>query len=195
MNKVWAIFTRGIAVTMIIPIVPTVIVHPFLLAESTRNSEIKTEADPVFRHSRQEQIDQRVNEFFLRFERANSSSDVSEMSALYADTFIFGGPNGVQVVKREDFLKVLPRMKAHFSSMGLSGTQLQAVEASPLDSKYLLAKVVWTIEFRDPSRNNHVDASSTYVLVRGDGNALSIVLQIDHQDLASLIKEQQSPQQ
>ena len=142
-------------------------------------------------HKSEEQMDQRVKEFFLQYERANSSSDVSGISGLYADTFMFGGPNGVQAVKKEDFLKVIPKMKTHFSSMGLSETQLQAVEANPLDSKYLLAKVVWRMSFRNSSRSKHVDASATYILVQGNGDALSIVFQIDHQDLASVIKEQQ----
>ena len=90
-------------------------------------------------------MDLRVNEFFLQYERANSSSDVSAIGGLYADTFMFGGPNGVQAVKKDDFLKVIPKMKAHFSSMGLSETQLQTVETNPLDSKYLLAKVVYEV--------------------------------------------------
>lgn len=137
-------------------------------------------------------MDQAMNQFFLRFERANSSSDVSEFSRLYADSFLFGGPNGVQMVQKEGFLKILPKMKAHFSSMGLSETRLQEVEASPLDSKYLLANVIWKITLGDSSRNNHVEASATYVLMRGNENPLSIILQIDHQDLASVIKEQQN---
>lgn len=132
-----------------------------------------------------------VNEFFLRFEKANSSADVLEIGGLYADTFMFGGPNGVQMVQKESFLKVLPKMKAHYSSMGLSQTQLQTVETSPIDSKYLLAKVAWRMTLRAPSRNGYVDASATYVLMQVSGNSLSIVVQIDHQDLASVIKEQQ----
>jgi hypothetical protein len=40
-----------------------------------------------------------------------------------------------------------------------------------------------------------VHAIATYILVRGNGDALSIVFQIDHQDLASVIKElQNNPQ-
>ena len=81
-------------------------------------------------------MDQRVKEFFLQYERANSSSDVSGISALYADTFMFGGPNGVQSINKGDFLKVVPERKAYFSSMGLSETQLESVDASPIDSKY-----------------------------------------------------------
>lgn len=143
-------------------------------------------------HKSEESMNQRVKEFFLTYEKANSSSDVSAIGSLYADSFTFGGPNGVQAVKKEDFLKVVPKMKMHFSSMGISETELEAVEASPLDSKYLLAKVVWRINFRDSQGNKHVDASATYVLARGKDDALSIVFQIDHQDLASTIKKQQT---
>ncbi|SRR6266496_107634 len=134
-------------------------------------------------------MDQRVKEFFLQYERANSSGDVSAIGGLYADIFMFGGPKGVQSVKKDDFLRVIPKMKAHLSSMGLSETQLQTVEANPLDSKYLLAKVVWGMKVRNSSGSKHLDASATYVLVRGQADALSIILQIDHQDLASVIKE------
>lgn len=140
-------------------------------------------------------MDQRVKEFFLQYKKANSSSDVFGISSLYADTFMFGGPNGVQAVKKEDFLNVVPKMKVHFSSMGISETQLQTVEANPLDSKYLLATVVWRMKLRNASGSKHVDASATYILVRGHGDALAIVFQIDHQDLASVIKGQQNTQQ
>jgi hypothetical protein len=139
-------------------------------------------------------MDQEVKEFFVQYERANSSSNVSAIGDLYADTFMFGGPNGVQAVKKEDFLKVVPKMKAHLSSMGLFETHLQTVEANPLNSKYLLARVGWRMTVRNSSGSKHVDAFATYVLVRGQGDVLSIVFQIDHQDLAAVIKDQQNSQ-
>jgi ketosteroid isomerase-like protein len=142
----------------------------------------------------EEKVDQRVKEFFAPYERTNSSFDVSEVSGLYADTFMFGGPNGVQVVNKEGFSRVVANMKAHFSSMGLSETRIQTVEANLLGPKYLLAKAVWRMKFQSSSSKSYVDASATYVLERRSGDALSIVLQIDNQDLASLIKEQQSAQ-
>lgn len=140
-------------------------------------------------------MDQRVNEFFLQYERANCSSDVSEICGLYADTFMFGGPNGVQAVKKEDFLKVVPKRKTYFSSMGLSETRLQSLEANSLDSKYLLANVAWRMKLQMSSGSRYVDAFASYVLARGDGDALSIVFQIDHQDLSSLIHSLQNPPQ
>ena len=140
-------------------------------------------------------MDQRVKEFFTQYEGANSTSNVSGIGALYADTFMFGGPNGVQAVNKEDFLKVVPKRKAYFSSMGLSGTQLESIEANSLDSKYLLAKVAWKMKLQDSSGSRTLDTFATYLLVRGNGDALSIVFQIDHQDLASVVKELQSSQQ
>jgi len=137
-------------------------------------------------------MDQRVKEFFLQYQRANSSSDVSAVGELYADTFMFGGPNGVQTVKKDDFLRVIPKMKAHFSSIGLFETQLQSVETSPISSKYLLAKATWRMTIRNSSGHKHVDTFATYILLRGQDDVLSIVFQIDHQDLASVLKDQQN---
>jgi hypothetical protein len=167
----------------------------FLLAKPAAKAEFKEAGDRITVHKGERDMHQRVKEFFLRYEKTNSSSDVSGISELYADTFMFGGPNGVQAVKKADFLKVIPKMKVHLSSMGLSETQLQTVEANPLDSKYVLATVVWRMKLRNASGSKHVGASATYVLVRGQGDALSIVFQIDHQDLASVVKGQLNPQQ
>lgn len=137
-------------------------------------------------------MEQQAKEFFLRYERANSTSDVSAIGDLYADTFMFGGPNGTQAVKKEDFLRVIPKMKAHYSSMGLAETQLQTVEATLLSSKYVLAKTAWRITIRNSSGDRQVEAFATYILMRGQGDALSIVFQIDHQELASVLKDQQN---
>jgi len=164
----------------------------FLLAKPARKPKSNKPVAGLLDHKSERDMDQRVTEFFLKYEKANSSSDVCEIGGLYANTFMFGGPNGVQAVKKEDFLKVVPKMKVHFFSMGLSETQLQTVEASPLDSKYLLARVAWRMKVRNSSGSKHVDASATYVLVRGREDTLSIVFQIDHQDLASVIKGQLS---
>jgi hypothetical protein len=133
-----------------------------------------------------------VREFFLRYERANGSSDVAGIGELYAETFMFGGPDGVKAVRKEDFLRVVPKMKSHFSAMGLSETELQSVEATLLDSKYVLAKVGWRMKLLISSGSKDLDTSATYVLAREGRDGLSIVFQIDHQNLASAIKERQT---
>jgi hypothetical protein len=138
---------------------------------------------------------QQVKDFFVRYERANASSDVGGISALYADIFMFAGPNGIQVINREAFLKVIPKRKAHFSSMGLSETALSSVDACPVGSKYLEAKVTWRMTLQEASGRRNLEALATYALMRREGNDLSIVFQIDHQDLATVIKATQNMEQ
>src|SRR5215472_3563163 len=81
-----------------------------------------------------------VEEFFRRYERANNDFDVDLIATLYADTFLFGNPQGVQVVKKEDFVKVLPRRKDFMKAAGLLSSRVDSVETSEMDSKYLLLK-------------------------------------------------------
>ena len=138
-------------------------------------------------------MDQLVKAFLQTYARANSSSDLSVIASLYADAFVFAGPNGARAVRNEDLLKVVPKMKAYFASMGLSETQLHSVEAVAVDSKYLLAKADWRMTLRNQNGGHkHVYASATYILERKDADKLCIVLQIDHQDLATLIKNHQN---
>ena len=135
-------------------------------------------------------MEQEAKAFFLYYERAISTADVSAIGNLYADTFMFGGPKGVQAVKREDFLKVVPRMKAHFASLGLTETRLAGVEASAISSKFLQVKATWRMTVRNSTGSKRIDTLATYVLERKHGEGLSIVFQIDHQDLAATIQEQ-----
>lgn len=138
-------------------------------------------------------MDQTVTNFFERYQKENASSDVATIGSLYADTFLFAGPNGTQAVNKEDFLEVVPRMKAHFASIGLYETRLESVEATAIDSKYILAKAGWKMGVRrNTGSTTRVDAFATYILERKDGDAFSIVVQIDHQDLANVIRSTES---
>ena len=134
-------------------------------------------------------MDQQVKQFLEQYERANASSDLTTIGTLYADTFMFAGPKGVQAVKKDDFLKVVPKMKAHFAQMGLSETRLHSIETTALDLKYALAKTAWKITVRNPNGSTkNLDALATYILERRDAGNLAIVVQIDHQDLATAIE-------
>jgi ketosteroid isomerase-like protein len=144
---------------------------------------------PVGRAGYQQEktLDQVVKAFFERFERANLSSDVPSIGNLYADTFLFAGPNGVQAVKKEDFLRVIPKMKTHFASLGLVARELQSVESSAIDPHYLLAKTAWRMTVQKSGDRTQIDAFATYILQR-TADSLTIVVQIDHQDLATAIQ-------
>src|SRR5215469_7911701 len=126
-----------------------------------------------------------VEEFFRRYEQANHDFDVQSIAKLYADAFMFGNPQGVQAVKKEDFVKLLPRRKDFMKTAGLLASRIDSVEACPLDSKYILVKTVWNMRFRaKPDQGDEVvrKTSATYVLSTREGS-FEIVFQLDHQDL------------
>ena len=136
-----------------------------------------------------QQVSQQVRMFLEQYERANASSNVTTIGTLYADTFMFAGPKGVQAVKKDDFLKVVPKMKAHFAQMGLIATRLHSIETTALDLKYALAKTAWKMTIQNPNGSTkNLDALATYILERRDAAKLVIVVQIDHQDLATAIE-------
>jgi hypothetical protein len=140
-------------------------------------------------HYRGGRMDEQVKQFFERYEKARTLADGTMVSALYADTFMFGGPNGIQVVKKDDLAQAVPKMKAHFAAMGLSETRLQSVSATVLDSRYILAKTGWMMSILSSvGSTKHADAFATYILER-KGDTFCIVLQIDHQDLATVIRD------
>lgn len=131
---------------------------------STKNSEVKS--------------------FFTGYETANAMFDAAQIAACYANLFMFGGPEGVQCVKKEDFLKVLPRRKDFFRSQGLVSSKIDSLEVSVLDSKYTLVRVIWNMAFdRGASEPIHSQNAASYILSRTH-DRLEIVFQIDHQDLA-----------
>jgi len=92
-------------------------------------------------------------------------------------------------VKKEDFLKVLPRRKEFFRSRGLVSSNIDCFEGSPLDSKYMLVKVTWNMRFeRGASEPRYSQNAATYILSRTD-DRFQIVFQIDHQDLGKRLQE------
>lgn len=130
-----------------------------------------------------------LRDFFDGYEKANAEFDLQKIAACYADVFMFGGPGGVQAIKKDDFLKVLPRRKESFRALGLISSKVESVEGSNLDSKYVLAKVVWQMRFkRNAGEPIDSENSATYLL-SARGNCFEIVFQIDHQDLAKKAQE------
>jgi len=130
-----------------------------------------------------------VQSFFSAYEAANATFDLEQIAACYADVFMFAGPQGVQCVKKEDFLKVLPRRKEFFRSLGMVSSTIDSLEASALDSKYTLVRVTWNMRFEvkeDESKSSKNGA--TYVLSKTD-DRFQIVFQVDHQDLAKRAQE------
>jgi hypothetical protein len=130
-----------------------------------------------------------AEEFFRRYEQANNDFDVQLISKLYADTFMFANLQGVQAVKKEDFVKVLPRRKDFMKAAGLLSSRVDSVEATTLDSKYMLVKTVWNMRIRANNGDEVASKTSATYILSTLGDSFEIVLQVDHQDLTKTIQD------
>jgi ketosteroid isomerase-like protein len=130
-----------------------------------------------------------VEQFFRRYEQANNDFDVQLIAKLYADTFMFGNPQGVQAVKKEEFIKVLPRRKDFMKTAGLVSSRVDSAEASTLDSKYILVRTVWNMRFRTNNGDEVARKTSATYILSSSGDSFEIVFQLDHQDLMKIVQD------
>jgi uncharacterized protein DUF4440 len=130
-----------------------------------------------------------VAEFFRRYEQANNDFDVQLIAKLYADTFMFGNPQGVQAVKKEEFIKVLPRRKDFMKTAGLVSSRVDSAEASTLDSKYILVRTVWNMGFRTNNGDEVARKTSATYILSSSGDSFEIVFQLDHQDWMKIVQD------
>jgi hypothetical protein len=115
--------------------------------------------------------------------------EVQKIAAFYADVFMFGDPQGAQPVKKEDFVRVLPRRKDFFQSVGLVSSKIESLETSKLDSKYVLVKAAWQMRFESSTREPVDSQNSTTYILSAVGDSFQIVFQLDHQDLMKKVQD------
>src|SRR5213593_3097190 len=88
-----------------------------------------------------------LRSFFGAFERESASADVERLARLYAPAILVAGPNGSQVVSRDDLLRAIPKRKQMFEAAGHRRTTLAALQETKLDERYTLARTEWRWEF------------------------------------------------
>ena len=130
-----------------------------------------------------------VTKFFAIYEKSLAEAAISAVAALYSDVFMFGGPRGVQLVKKEDFLKLLPGRKAYFESIGLEKSTVASIDEISLDARYILAKVVWKMSLKNSTdTSTQFETRATYILEIKIETPV-IIVQLDHQDLGEKVNE------
>ena len=130
-----------------------------------------------------------IREFFDAYAKATRSLDLAFLESAYGDTFMFASAGGVQAVKRDDFLKVVPKRGAFFRAAGLVGSEVSRLEEMGLDEKHTLIQTHWSLRFeKDRGRPIIEEIAATYVLRRQPGS-WQIVFQLDHQDLTKRVQE------
>jgi hypothetical protein len=130
-----------------------------------------------------------AEDFFRLYEQANSDFDIRLISKLYGDTFMFANPQGVQAVKKEDFVKVLPRRKDYMKAAGLLSSRIDSVAVTQLDAKYVLAKTVWNMRVRANNGDEVAGKTSATYILSIVGDSFEIVFQVDHQDLTKTVQD------
>ncbi|HZF39485.1 MAG TPA: hypothetical protein VE715_11705, partial [Blastocatellia bacterium] len=97
------------------------------------------------------QVSDVVREFFEDYERnvkaSNSEARPELIASRYSDSFMFAGPQGAQTVKKEDFLKALPKRQSFFKTVGLASSTIQSLEETRLDDNYVMVKAYWNMRF------------------------------------------------
>ena len=135
------------------------------------------------------QVSDIVRKFFEDYERDSNAPDPELIVSQYSDSFLFASPQGVQAVKRDDFLKMLPKREGFFKTVGLTSSKIQSLEETRLDDNYVLVKVSWNMRFEKDREQPIVDEiSATYILYQQEG-LLWIVFQLDHQDLMKRVQD------
>jgi ketosteroid isomerase-like protein len=130
-----------------------------------------------------------IREFFDAYAKAIGSLDLAFLGSAYGDTFLFASPTGVQAVKREDFLKVVPKRAAFFKAAGLVATEVRRVEEMPLDENHIMVKVHWSLQFEKAPGHSIIDENAATYVLRCQPGSWQIVFQLDHQDLARRVQE------
>ena len=130
-----------------------------------------------------------MKSFFAGYEAANANFDVEQIVACHADVFLFGGPETVQCVKKEDFVKLPPRRKEFFRSRGLVSSNIDSLEATVLDPKYTLVKVFWNMRFERTASDPISSQNAASYVLSSTNDRSQIVFQIDHQDLSKRLQE------
>jgi hypothetical protein len=130
-----------------------------------------------------------VREFFESFEKASNALDLEILGSQYGDSFMFASPQGAQSIKKDDFLRVLPKRKGFFKNIGLISSKITELEETRLDKNYVMVKAYWNMKFEKNLGQSIVDEiSATYILFQQE-NILQIVFQFDHQDLTKRVQE------
>src|SRR5262245_10370464 len=132
---------------------------------------------------------ERVKAFFDQYELNIGGADPAAIAAQYGESFVFAGPQGTQAVKRDDFVKVLPKRQGFFKSLGLRSSTVVALEETSFDDSCVLVRAQWRLKFEPTAAPvSDLDLAATYLLAQHP-DGLRIVFQLDHDDLTKRVQE------
>ena len=136
-----------------------------------------------------QEASERVKAFFDQYESKLDGWDPAAIAAQYGESFVFAGPQGTQAVRRDDLVKILPKRQGFFKSAGLRSSRVVALEEAGFDSRCVLVKAQWRLQFGSTTGPiSDLDVFATYLLQQ-QPDGLRIVFQLDHDDLTKRVHE------
>lgn len=135
-----------------------------------------------------------VSRFFEIYAGESARSDIPAVVSHFTDPFLSVGPSGSQAVRVADFAAALPKKKALFSRVESQPSQLIALNETPLDSRYVLARTTWRMFFLPSNAPaQQLDVDSTFLIDTGhpgtDPRDFKILLYLTHQDLMQIVRD------
>jgi hypothetical protein len=86
--------------------------------------------------------------FFCRYEQGANSFDPDLLASLYTAEFMAADPNGVSCGRNDEQLReAFARRKTQFQALGFRRAKVLHIEETPLDARYVMAKVRWLMAF------------------------------------------------
>ncbi|GGM48278.1 DUF4440 domain-containing protein [Dactylosporangium sucinum] len=125
-------------------------------------------------------MNDRVSAFFDAFRVASDTLDTETLAGCFADAFLTADPAGARPVTRDLFLQALPRRAQMFADAGVGRAALTDLRVQALDDHYRLVRTEWSAPRTDGG--DPVLLSSSFLL-HDDGEAMRIVLYLNHQGL------------
>ena len=130
-----------------------------------------------------------VQEFFDQYARSRSAMDVDRIASQYADTCMFAGQNGTQVVEKQAVREGFPKALELLKTVGHISTKLASLSETRVDEHYTMvgAQFIWCFE-RPAAQPIDVRVDSTFILyIKDDGP--TIVFHHEHEDFWQALRE------
>jgi len=130
--------------------------------------------------------------FFAEYVAASNRCDIEALAGQFAETFLAGGRQASQAVRRENFLAFLPKRYQALQALGCGDAALVSLHEVEIDAMRLLAVTGWRIEIKGRSAEEEpIRVNSTFLLEEREGG-WQILYYVAHDDLERLLKERKA---
>ena len=127
--------------------------------------------------------------FIQTFARNTAEGKGAELIAQFADSFLYAGPAGSQLVRACDFALALPKRKQIFEQFGYRSTGLADVRETMLDDRYALVHSRWRFTFAPAQGMAYTLDTESSFLVDTGAEPFRILVYVAHQDILEILQK------